>query len=155
MRLTGKMENVQLFDRAVAGLAHDFEDMRPTLEEVIEQGFYPIMQEVFDTEGRGRWGREEMNADYVRRKRRRHGDKPILQATGGLMRSMTRKNARGNVQFTVGDNTIVAGSDLRHARPQDRRFSIVEFTDGDTDRMADIAEESMKERAERRGFKAR
>ena len=155
MRLTGKMEGEAQFDRALGGLIEDFEDNQPTLEEIAERGFYPIMQEIFDTEGRGRWMGERMSSDYLRRKRAIYGDKPILQAAGSLMRSLTRKRAAGNVHVGVGPHALLVGSDLPQARPQDRRFGIIELTSGDVEHLADVAEESMKDRAEERGFKAR
>jgi hypothetical protein len=154
MKLTGRMEGVEAFSRAIAGLASDFEDQQPTLEDVAERAFYPIMQEIFESEGRGRWRQVPLTPEYARRKRARYGDKPILQASGGLMRALTRKGARGNVHVGVGRDSLLLGADLAHAKPQDDRRGIMDFDNKDVERMSEAAEESMKERAGRRGFDA-
>jgi phage gpG-like protein len=153
--LIGKIEGATLFNRQLDAVGHVFEDNQPTLEEVAERGFYPIMQEIFDTEGRGRWRREEMSPAYRRRKRAIHGDKPILQATGSLMRSMTRKRATGNIHIGVGPNTLLLGSDLPQAHPLDKRFGIIDLTPADIELLTEVAEESMRDRIEDEGLKTK
>jgi hypothetical protein len=154
MRLVGKMQGVEVFNRHLAELDQTFDDARPTLDEVAERAFYPIMQEVFDSEGRGRWRQRGLDPEYARRKRARYGDRPILQASGALMKSLTRRHAPGNVHVTVGNDVLLVGSMLRYARRKDDEFEIFDITNRDVDRMTEVAEESLKERAGRAGFKA-
>jgi hypothetical protein len=143
-----KIEGVARFTRAVDGLQSDFEDHQETLEFVAERGFYPSMQEFFDTEGYGHL--KPLTARYAARKRARYGDQPILQASGAYMRSLTRKGAAGNVHLSVGRDTLIIGSNLRYSRyVNDARP--LELTDENVKRMGDLAEESMRERIEKRG----
>lgn len=41
-----------------------------------------------------------LNKKYATRKRKKYGEKPILQATGNLKKSMTEKGALGNINIT-------------------------------------------------------
>lgn len=144
--------NLSEFNRTFEGLEGDFDDALPILETVAERAFYPIMAEIFDTEGRGRW--RDLQPGYARRKRERWGDKPIGQASGALIRSLTKKGAAFNVHMSLGRNALFVGSSLAHARHfhKDRP---IELTEKDVDRMTEAAADEAKKMAERRGFKTR
>lgn len=122
------------------------------LEEVIERDFYPIMQETFDTEGRGRW--RGPSPAYTRRKRQLYGDKPIMQATGNLMRSLTQRGAPGNLQRRVGSDAVEVSSTLPHAGPATRARPI-ELRREDAERLGDGMLDVMKRRAEAHGFEVK
>lgn len=140
--------------RALDGQAADLENMIPALEEAADRAYYPVMAEMFETEGFGRWRRR--SEAYERRLRRRYGqffDLPIGQVTGGLKRSFAHKGAPSNVHITVGNDALLLGS----RRPYARAFSElrpIELQDRHVEQIGDALAEASKKRAEARGFRA-
>jgi hypothetical protein len=151
MKIGVTVEGVERLDRAAAGVQRDLREPAPMIEEVVDAQFYPIMQEAFDTEGHGRWRRA--SPGYARLKRRLYGDKPIMQATGGLMRSLTQKGAPGNLQRRVGPDAVEISSTLPHAGHATRERPI-ELRAEDVERLGDGMREEMKHRGEGHGFEA-
>ncbi|HEX7313302.1 MAG TPA: hypothetical protein VF297_05250 [Pyrinomonadaceae bacterium] len=88
----------------------DFSDVfAATIDEVV----IPEFKEQFDTEGRGKWA--PLRPDYARRKRRIYSDKPILQATGEMMRAFTVPGAPHQIR-EIGPTEAVFRVDLERAR---------------------------------------
>lgn len=139
------------FNRAISGLAELIEDFQPILEQVAERGFYPAMQEIFDTENFGRW--PKLTPAYARAKRRRWGDKPIMQASGMLMRSLTKKGAEMNFQIGIGKNQLNIGTNAQ-SRFAAKRRPVFQFTDKQFGQMATVASEEVVKEARRLGFDA-
>jgi hypothetical protein len=153
--LVAKVEGVEIFRRAIDGLADDLDDTVPILEEVAERVYYPVMAAQFETRSFGRWPRR--SPAYERRLRRRAGvffDLPVGQVTGGLMRSLSQKGTPSNVHISVGNDSLLLGS----RRPYGAAFAadrpVFDFRDKDVDAMEEVFADESKKRAERRGFKA-
>lgn len=143
------VEGATEFNRAINGLADYIDDFTPTLELVVERGFYPIMAEIFETENRGRW--EDLSPGYADWKQRNYGDKPIMQLTGSLMESLTSKDALYSVHHAQGKNAFVVGTRApsRHAAI---RRPVFQFSDADFGTFAEIASQDIEERAAALGF---
>lgn len=88
-------------------------DLSGVFDETIDEVVIPHFREQFDTEGGGRWA--PLTPAYARRKRRLYGDRPILQATGAMMRSFTAPGAPHQIR-RVGPSEAFFGSDLERAR---------------------------------------
>jgi phage gpG-like protein len=95
--------------RRIEGLA----DMTEVFNEAIDEVVIPELKEQFETEGRGTWA--PLRPAYAQRKRRLYGDRPILQATGGLARSLTVPGAPHQIR-EVGPGEAFFGTDLERAR---------------------------------------
>jgi len=140
--------------RAFDGLAEDFDETIPALEEAADLGYYPAMQELFETEGYGRW--KGRSPAYERSLRRRYGeffDLPVGQVTGGLKRSFTLKGAPSNVHVAVGENALLLGSRRGYAAAFSN-VRPVELDERGVERIEGELSEALQRRAERRGFKA-
>jgi len=145
-------QNTALVLPVLEGVADDFEDGREVLEFVAERGMYPILQEAFATEGYSLWRR--LTPGYAARKRVKYGDRLIGQASGAYMRSLTKKGATGNIHLGIGHDTLLIGSSLTQARYFNKDRPI-EFKEASIERMSELAEESMRERIEKRGIETR
>jgi phage gpG-like protein len=100
-------------DAALAGMGRRCSDLSPLFELVIDQELIPEESEQFESEGRGRW--KPLSPAYARRKARIYGDKPILQAEGSLVESLTRRGAPGQVR-DVRETEAYFGTTLPYAR---------------------------------------
>lgn len=78
------------FFRRFERLDAQFEDLWPIWPDVRDE-FWAIEKEQFDSEGgagrQGKW--QALSPNYAARKIEQYGDKPILQATGELLESLT------------------------------------------------------------------
>ena len=138
--------------RALDGQAADMGNTVPALEEAAERAYYPVMAEMFETEGFGRWRRR--SPSYERRLRRRYGDffdLPIGQVTGGLKRSF-QKGAPSNFHVTVGNDSLLVGSRRAYARHFSNERPI-ELREQDVERIEDELAGAMKRRSQERGFR--
>lgn len=88
-------------------------DLSNVFDETIDEVIIPHFREQFDSEGGGRW--PALSPGYARRKRKLYGDRPILQATGAMMRSFTVPGAAHQIR-RVGPSEAFFGSDLERAR---------------------------------------
>src|SRR5690348_12235862 len=98
---------------SLEGLRRDIEEPQPILEAVAERAFYPIVQEIFDSEGRGTW--PENTPAYEVHKRAVYGDKPVMQRTGALVTSLSKGGAAMNIQTAQGRDTLLLGSAIPYA----------------------------------------
>lgn len=128
-------------------------DPQPILEAVAERAFYPIVQEIFDSEGRGRW--PELTPAYKEAKRVRFGDKPIMQATTALVTSLTKKNATMNIHAAQGRDSLLLGSSVHYARSASKKRPVFDFNQQDFNRMGEAAKEELKEESRGLGFQVR
>jgi hypothetical protein len=136
--------------RALRRLVPVIEDSQPMLEEAVERGYYPIMQETFDTEGRGGW--QEPTAAYVKRKTERHGYKPIGQATGAMMRELTGKSGTLRIRASASRDEITIEPTVEHAKHFNRKRPLHNFTGRDKQRIGEVARENLKKRVKGTGF---
>lgn len=102
----------QRFFAALGGLEAQARDQRPALNAVIDFELVPDIAEQFDTEGRGRW--PELSPSSLARKRRVYGDRPILQASGAEVESLTQGRAAHQIRNVRPDGAEF-GSDLKYA----------------------------------------
>jgi hypothetical protein len=78
-----------------------------------------IVRQNFDGQGTFAGGWPSLSPGYAQRKQKLYGDKPILQASGALVDSLTRRDAPGAV-FRVSRDEVNYGSALPHARAHQR-----------------------------------
>jgi len=130
----------------------DLADFSDVFNEVINEVIVPEVREQFRTEGRGRWAR--LTPEYERRKRRLYGDRPILQATGALFRSLTVPGAAGQIR-EVEPTEAFYGTSLphakfhQHARMRRRRRRILEVTREFRKRIRDSVAKKLGEKLRR------
>lgn len=93
--------------------AESLADLSDTFNEAIDVVVIPHFREQFESEGGGQWA--PLSPAYARRKRRLYGDRPILQATGAMMRSFTVPGAPHQIR-QVGPSDAFFGSDLERAK---------------------------------------
>lgn len=129
------------------------EEPQQILEAVAERAFYPIVQEIFDSEGRGQW--PDLTPAYRERKRVRFVDKPIMQATTALVTSLTKKNATMNIHTATGRDTLLLGSSIQYSRFASKRRPVFMFNQRDFNRMGEAATQKMKEQARGLGFQVK
>lgn len=135
---------------ALQGLRKDIEEPQPILEAVAERALYPIVQEIFDSEGRGTW--PENTPRYEASKRAQYGDKPIMQRTGATVTSLSKKGATMNIHTAQGRDTLIVGSAVPYSGLASKKRPIFIFNQGDYARMANVATEELANRAKDRGF---
>jgi hypothetical protein len=75
-----------------------------------------------------------------------------MQASGALMRSLTKKGAAMNIQIGIGKNQLNVGSSLSYAGFPTKRRSVFQFTDRQFGQMASVASEEVTKEAKRLGF---
>ena len=99
--------------RRLHGLALSLSDFTEPLRQVGAQVIYPEIVHQFRRQGQPRW--QSLQERYAARKRRKYGDKPILQATGALMASLTDPQAAGAIyeldplKLTIGTSLTTPG----------------------------------------------
>ena len=131
------------FNAALIGVTERVEDMRPVWETVTPLVF-GFFTEQFDSEGAagssGKW--QKLTAKYDEVKRRRWGEKKILEASGALRAAMTGKTE--NTLIDITRNEAGWGTSLKYAYYHQRgspktnlpRRPIVALSDGQTRRLA-------------------
>lgn len=80
----------------------------------VQTAFYEIERDQFASEGnaaRAKW--KALSPAYAAQKLKRFGQKPILQATGKLYRSLTQANAEGSVVNKMPQELVI-GSSIPH-----------------------------------------
>lgn len=123
-------------------------DMSGIFSEAIDEVVMPEIKEQLDTEGRGRYA--PLSPAYAARKRRLYGDRPILQATGIMYRSLTEPGAPHQIK-RVGPSEAFFGTDLERARFHQRgrgrrRRKIIDLTREFRKRLRDFIAKKMGER---------
>ncbi len=98
-----------LLDRAFTRLAIDVADFTPALSSSGDILYSEIAHQ-FESEGEPSWA--PLSPRYAARKARRFPGKPILQATGAMMESLTTNSAIGSV-YELTPVSLTVGSDLR------------------------------------------
>ncbi len=134
-------------------LGRQIEEPQPILEAVAERAFYPIVQEIFDSEGRGRW--PENTPAYEEYKREKFGDKPIMQATTALVTSLTKKNATMNIHTAQGRDSLLLGSSVHYSRFASKKRPVFMFNQQDFNRMGEAATEKIKEQSRELGLQVK
>jgi len=129
------------------------EEPQPVLEAVAERAFYPIVQEIFNSEGRGQW--PELTPAYREEKREKFGDKPIMQATTALVTSLTKKNATMNIHTAQGRDSLLLGSSVHYSRFASKKRPVFMFDKEDYQRMGDVAKDKLKEESQALGFEVK
>jgi phage gpG-like protein len=135
---------------AIEGLRRDIEEPQSILEAVAERAFYPIVQEIFDSEGRGNW--EDLTTSYEASKRARYGDKLIMQRTGALVTSLSKGGAAMNIQTAQGRDMLLVGSSIPYSAAASKKRPIFIFNQGDYAQMGDVAVDELGSRAKDKGF---
>mgnify|MGYP000454020486 CR=1 FL=1 len=103
--------NERQVSRMIDRVTEKINDLGPYWSMVRDMLRTSIRQQ-FDSEGGGKW--PKLNEEYAAAKMRRFGSKPILQATGEMMRSLTEGGA-GEIAREQGDESYLFGSSLRRA----------------------------------------
>lgn len=148
-----EIQGLDRFVSALGSLGSEVENPQPILEAVAERAFYPTVQEIFDTQGRGQW--EDLTPGYKEAKRRRFGDKPIMQATTALVSSLTKKGARMNIHTAQGRDSLLLGSALHYAGPASKKRPVFIFNQNDIEKMGHEAKEELKDKSRGLGFDAK
>ena len=138
---------------ALIQLARKIEEPQPILETVAERAFYPIVQEIFNSEGRGQW--PELTPAYREAKLEKFGDKPIMQATTALVTSLTKKNATMNIHTAQGRDSLLLGSSVHYSRFASKKRPVFMFDKEDYQRMGDVAKDKLKEESQALGFEVK
>lgn len=73
---------------------------------ILAGDFYRVQQAWMDTEGHGRW--PQLNPRYAAWKRRKVGDKPILQFRGDMYDDLTGRGGEGGLRISPTRVTIRA-----------------------------------------------
>lgn len=129
-----------------------FADMSDVFDAALDEVVVPELREQFESEGRGRW--PGLAPAYERRKRKLYGERPILQATGGLARSLIVPGAAHQIR-EVGPRGAVFGTDLERARFHQRavrgrtRRRILELTREFRKRVRDFVAGKLAEKLRR------
>ena len=97
-----------LLDRAFTRLAIDVADFTPALRDAGDI-LYSEIEHQFSSEGEPAWA--PLSPRYAARKARRYPGKPILQATGAMMDSLTTNSAPGSV-YELTPTSLTVGSEL-------------------------------------------
>lgn len=153
MRFFVEVRGFEQLRSAFGQLGRLVEEPQPILEVVAERAFYPIVQEIFDSEGRGQWA--ELTPAYAAAKREKYGDKPIMQATTALITSLTKKNATMNIHTVQGRDSLLLGSSLHYARSASKKRPVFDFNQQDFNRMGSAATEEFKDRGRGLGFEVK
>ena len=95
--------------RNLGSIAKGFKNFRPIFEKIGDD-FRKTQSAVFRSEGgfEGRSGWVPLSPQYRLQKAKLYGGKPILQATGALRNSFTRKG--GNHICQISNDRIILGS---------------------------------------------
>lgn len=147
---------VKGFEQLRAGftqLGRQLEEPQPILEAVAERAFYPIVQEIFASEGRGQW--DDLSEGYKERKQIEFGDKPIMQATGALVESLEKKGAKMNIHTAQGRDSLLLGSAIIYSRAASKKRPVFMFNQQDFNRMGEAAAEKIKEEGRQSGFQVK
>jgi hypothetical protein len=150
MRFFVEVQGFEQIKNAFGQLGRAVEEPQPILETVAERAFYPIVQEIFDSQGRGQW--PELTAAYEEAKRVRFGDKPIMQATTALVTSLTKKHATMNIHTAQGRNELLLGSAIHYSRFASKKRPVFMFNQQDFNRMGEVATEELKDKSRALGF---
>ena len=153
MRFSVEVIGLDSIQSALIQLARKIEEPQPILETVAERAFYPIVQEIFNSEGRGQW--PELTPAYREEKRDRFGDKPIMQATTALVTSLTKKNATMNIHTAQGRDSLLLGSSVHYSRFASKKRPVFMFDKEDYQRMGDVAKDKLKEESQALGFEVK
>jgi hypothetical protein len=103
--LTGVPEAIKLLGHRMRRL----ENFREPLE-ILKKDFFGVQRGWMDSEGRGSW--QELSPGYARWKRKRVGDKPILQLTGDMYSDLVGES-EGGVTIRRGELRIKAAKSGR------------------------------------------
>lgn len=153
MRVFVEVRGFEQIKNAFGQFGRLAEEPQPILEAVAERAFYPIVQEIFDSQGRGDW--PELTPTYAEAKRQKFGDKPIMQATTALVTSLTKKNATMNIHTAQGRDSLLLGSQVHYARSASKKRPVFKFGQRDFDRMGNEATKEFKERGRGLGFQVK
>lgn len=153
MRVLVEVRGLEQLKNVFSQLGRLAEEPQPILEAVAERAFYPIVQEIFDSEGRGEW--PENTPAYAAAKRRKFGDRPLMQATTALVSSLTKKNATMNIHTAQGRDSLLLGSAVHYARSASKKRPVFDFNQQDFDRIGHVATEEIKERGRGLGFEVK
>lgn len=145
-----EVEGFEEIKAAFGHLAQLATEPQEILDAVAERAFYPIVQEIFDSEGRGEW--PENTPAYEAAKQKRFGDKPIMQATTALVTSLTKKNATMNIHAAQGRDSLLLGSSIHYARAASKKRPVFMFNQQDFDRMGKAATDELKKQSGELGF---
>ena len=145
-----QVEGLDRLRGAVEGLRKDIEEPQAILEAVAERAFYPIVQEIFGSEGRGTW--EDLTPRYEARKRAKYGDKPIMQRTGALITSLSKGGAKMNIQVPQGRDALLVGSAIPYSSLASKKRPIFMFNQGDHAQMGDVVVDELATSAKDKGF---
>jgi hypothetical protein len=129
MDLLIEVTGLPRLDRQFGTLVARGSDLEPALEAVGEV-VRDINRSRFQSEGDGQWA--PLAPSTVRQRGSAH---PILDDTGGLKASLTRRGARG-AAFELTNDSVTVGSDLDSARYAGRRREPVKVTAADEKRLA-------------------
>lgn len=100
--------------RMMRELRGGLRDFRP-LWEKIEEDFYRIQAEHFDSQGARAGERWQPNSPvYAAIKAKEYGERRVMHLEGGMRESFTRRGAAGQVR-KVSDRELVLGSSLLRA----------------------------------------
>lgn len=153
MKAVADALSIHALERDLTLLASTVDGADDFLEFVAVRAFYPIVQDIFDTENRGAWlGYTSLR--YAREKTRDWGDSPIMQASGNLMLSLTQRGSSFNIHEHSGPGELVMGSSLPYAAPATDVRPVNEFDSGDYEELALAASEYLVNRAHELGFEA-
>jgi phage gpG-like protein len=143
-RFRFEIDGVVQFDRAFNRIQGHVEDLTPVWDKV-EQAFYRIEREQFDSEGAagrgGKWA--PLSRPYAQQKADRYGVKPIERASDRLYASLTRKG--GDTVLVKSKDEFAIGTSLPYAKYQQQGTSkmpkreLISFSDGQrTDLMKEV-----------------
>ena len=130
-----EIEGEEQVSRMLSRTTEKIKDLAPFFEAA---GTFmrTTMDEQFGSEGGRTGGWAPLSARYAADKAKRYGSRPILQASGDMIASLTGQGS-GNVSRTVGGDTLEFGTSVPYAtyhqtgtsRMPQRR--ILDLTEGD------------------------
>jgi len=116
LRFSITVDGVRQVDRVFTKLANKIEDLTPVWEDVALE-FYEMEKDVFEREGNSEdlSGWPELTKKYYEWKMKRFPGSKILQLTGALKESLTRRGAPDNVT-KIDKTSMAVGSSLKVGR---------------------------------------
>lgn len=105
IRYAVEIANLPQVDARFARLASGIETLRPLWKQFESH----VHAEESDLFSRAPW--EPLSEGYAEQRRKQYGNKPILQATGTLFRSLTESKARGSIS-RIDNLQAEFGSDI-------------------------------------------
>ncbi len=98
-------------ERALEGMVHRGENLRPALSDIADD-FLDLQGEQFRSEGGRSMVWKPLRPSTIRQRGSAH---PILDDSDALRNSLTRQGAAGQIRQLTGPTSLIVGTDVQYA----------------------------------------